>query len=344
MASRRLELHAAIWQTLKETKIKHSEIKARRLMPELTDRVFAAIDSDEKRHILILLNKNDREFKEYTSRGLNAKTRLLKIGDQQEQRYIDLLCINSSAHNILDYMGVDLAEIFSKTQRDPARMVDLTITKWRNFWRQPYKNTLSKEEAAGLLGELLFLRDWLLPYIDHEVAVNSWTGPESQTNDFIFGNISTEVKTTLRLGYKKHWINGIHQLEVASDRELYMACYSLVNDPGSGLNLPAVIKDIEELVASSGILIHLNEKLLQAGYSKPHENEYIETTYKLSSEVLYIVNDDFPQITPASFKVRSLKAGIEDIKYLINLDSCDHLIMATSPSDKSWQKIVNNVL
>ena len=58
-----------------------------------------------------------------------------------------------------------------------------------NQWRKMFyasKNILSEQEIQGLIGELLFLRDFGIKKYGSTCALNSWSGPEPTHKDFSY--------------------------------------------------------------------------------------------------------------------------------------------------------------
>lgn len=69
-----------------------------------------------------------------------------------------------------------------------------------------------------------------------------------------------------------------------------------------------------------------------AGYSPLHDEEYSKFRFRVVDEKLYRVTDEFPSLTPDSFK-GGLPSGVSYVEYAINLDGFENLCVATSPKD-----------
>ena len=80
-------------------------------------------------------------------------------------------------------------------------------------------NMLSEDEIKGLIGEILFLKDFLLSQYGEVSSVNAWIGPEMADQDSVFSDVWYEVKATTS-GANSIKVSSIEQLDVALDGEL----------------------------------------------------------------------------------------------------------------------------
>lgn len=54
---------------------------------------------------------------------------------------------------------------------------------------------LSENEVIGLIGELLFLKDYCFPIYGISIGLNGWSGPEPTHKDFSYKNEWYEIKS-----------------------------------------------------------------------------------------------------------------------------------------------------
>lgn len=65
-----------------------------------------------------------------------------------------------------------------------------TLTARYQAWRKLFKPdriSMSEPEIQGLIGELMFMRDYAIPHWGIDNAIESWTGPEKTHKDFSYG-------------------------------------------------------------------------------------------------------------------------------------------------------------
>jgi hypothetical protein len=75
----------------------------------------------------------------------------------------------------------------------------------------------------------------------------------------------------------------------------------------------------------------LKQRLAQAGWSSTHEHE-LATTYRVTTEELYLVEGAFPRLTRASFP-GGPPTGVEEITYSLDLAACADWRIATNPQE-----------
>ena len=69
------------------------------------------------------------------------------------------------------------------------------LLRWQGLLERARNDLLSQSKIIGLVGELLVLRDVLLPRLDTFDAVQSWRGPYGDEQDFLLAGRIVEVKT-----------------------------------------------------------------------------------------------------------------------------------------------------
>ena len=91
--------------------------------------------------------------------------------------------------------------------------------QWKQMFVGSRKKKLTEYEIKGLIGELLFLKDWLVPRIGFQEAIQSWSGQELTKKDFSVGDNWYEVKAISR-GNPTVRISSLEQLESPNAGEL----------------------------------------------------------------------------------------------------------------------------
>lgn len=322
-----------VWARLVGQRPTGETLWARRAAPEITERIVAALDSDGLRHLLVLLAKDDDGLQDSQSRGIVVTTRELTMSDQVGGRYLDIICQDSSGHEVFDMIGSELAERLATGQETAPEVVARVLSKWRRFWGHPPKQLLSSKEQIGLFAELWFIANWLIPKSGSGYAISSWRGPLGARHDFEWNGRSVEVKATTSTRGHIYHISGLDQLAPPDNGDLLFFSMRLREEGGGTYTLPSVVLSCREHLANDAQALSLFESnLAQIGYSPVHDEEYDKIKYRVLEEALFSVAQDFPRLLETSF-APMLPIGVEKVEYEINLAGFAHLCVARQPPD-----------
>lgn len=304
---------------------------ARPALPEVTPRLLCAVDASGGRHLLIPLKNSEDELFDKKSRGITVTTRELTIHGSNQERYMDIACVDAIGHPILDLMGGEIARGLIDQTKQTIDIIKKIMEKWRRFWGQIPQPIMTYEEQLGLFAELWFLSQWLVPKYGQDVIL-VWRGPWGSRHDFEWTNKSIEVKATTNTRGRIHKIHGLAQLESPENGPLYLFSVSLREENGATNNLPNIIETCrDQLKNSTEGLNYFENSLVHIGYSPLFEEEYSKVNLRIVENVLFQVKDDFPRLTKLDILSR-ISEGIERVDYEINLNTYDHLIAAKQPN------------
>jgi hypothetical protein len=198
------------------------------------------------------------------------------------------------------------------------RLVLRRLADWHNMLRRRREGLLTTEEIIGLVGELLFLRDQVMPRAGVSGGVTAWRGAHRDEQDFVLGACQIEVKTQRSTSDHRLLISSEAQLDTASSRLLL--CHQTVAPSLTGdaaISLNALIDDLaREVTADGPVVLEQFETALEACRYARRE-EYDEPKWLLTDRRLFEVRDDFPRLTPAM-----LPAGVHAVSYSILLSAC----------------------
>lgn len=164
---------------------------------------------------------------------------------------------------------------------------------WKELFR-PNHGHLNEIEIMGLIGELLYLRDSLIPVIGPDAALDSWTGSEKTHKDFSFDNEWVEVKS-ISSGKESVRISSIEQLD--GPEEGYLVVYTLekMSPSYNGIKLNTLVKEILGNLKATHNRDTFLTKLSFCDYD--FSSEYDNYVYDLKLVVKYEVkNNDFPRL------------------------------------------------
>lgn len=322
-----------IWENLQESRPHGQNLNARPALPEVTPRLFCALDSEGQRHLLIPLNETESGLDDRQTRGLYVITRELLVHGEPPRLYIDLVCRDSTGYDAFDLIGGDIAANLAGP-RSPANIVRSVLAKWRRFWGQIPLDILSRQEVIGLFSELWFMSHWLVQRVGCAETLQRWRGPFGARHDFEWQGSSVEVKATTSLRGRIFHVNGLEQLEPPENGQLFLFGLTLREEAGAGHTLASVIADFRTRIgADEEVQARFDTALVESGYSPAHDEHYEKYRFRIFEEALFSVSSNFPRIVRSS--IVSL-TGIERVDYEINLSGFDHLIAARAPAEGNW--------
>lgn len=306
-------------------------LTARQAIPSVSPRLLAAIDADSRRHLLVPLEDGEKEFKDTSSRGLHVVTREMTLRGRHVTRYIDLICADPAGHATFDLIAGDICDQLVIQSDEPAEIVRKVLVRWRRFWGQVPNSVLTREEVIGLFSETWFISQWMSQRASPIDTMLRWRGPFGARHDFEWVGNSVEVKGTTSPSGRVHRIHGLEQLAPPESGQLLFFSLQLREEAGATHTLPGLIEACRKCVTKDLAALDVFETaLVRSGYLESHSDEYNKLRFRITSQKLFRVEDDFPRLTPASFAV-PITSGIERIEYDVNLSGYSHLIVADSP-------------
>lgn len=194
------------------------------------------------------------------------------------------------------------------------------LERWQKFMMKTPSGILTEEEIKGLIGELVFLKNHVIPMLGAGNSVKCWKGPEGAPQDFNIGKTVIEVKCQSGATVPRIKISSAEQL-APQVPEMYLFVLTLGTvmawDKYS-VSLPSLVKDITMMIGdnSPDALDRFNDLLFHVGYIE--SEKYTEFRYLLVSERIFVVHEGFPRITS-----HQVPAGVNHVKYCIDIDACE---------------------
>jgi hypothetical protein len=315
------------WQALTPPAVR-TELAGRRAMGLPAARcVFVAVDGAARRHILVQSN-TARGLELRDTRGLRVVTETARIGDNPEDRFIDIICLDPSHERLFATLADDLVDCLAKTSLPDDEVVIQTLTRWRAFWTvKPGAFTL--EQAVGLFGELWFLHRWL-----GATAQAKWMVTRSARHDFQWSSASVEVKTAraASVATATHHIASLDQLENPLSGKLYLFSLLVLEDALSTNTLDSLAAAVSsDLESNLGALTAFREKLARYGYV-PSDSPHASRPLRVVREALYAVDMGFPRLIRSSFP-SGVPNGVGEIQYSLSLSACEPWYLASKANE-----------
>ncbi|RWB61862.1 MAG: PD-(D/E)XK motif protein [Mesorhizobium sp.] len=199
------------------------------------------------------------------------------------------------------------------------RLVLRRLADWHDMLRRRRDDLLSASEVIGLTGELLFLRDEILPRMGAADAVATWRGAHRDEQDFAVGLWQFELKTQLSTADQRLIIASEAQLDTAGSR-LLVCHQGIAAGPATATSftLNSLVASLTTRFADAGpSVLDAFEIALEAwGYVR--RDEYDQPAWLLTDRRLFEVRDDFPRITASM-----LPNGVQNVSYEILLRACE---------------------
>lgn len=161
---------------------------------------------------------------------------------------------------------------------------------WKKMFLQGAKK-LSEIQIMGLIGELLFLRDFMFNHFDLSLSVSSWTGSEKTKKDFSVNNTWYEVKA-IHTGKSTVKISSFEQLDSTIDGHLVVHHLEKMSPEYDGITLNRLVKQVYSMLKLDLVKDLFLQKLSDADYT--FESEYDDFVYDVKIIDSYLVTVDFP--------------------------------------------------
>ncbi|GGK04509.1 hypothetical protein GCM10011583_40350 [Streptomyces camponoticapitis] len=185
------------------------------------------------------------------------------------------------------------------------------------------QGVLSPEGEVGLFSELVTLRS-LIGCIDSEDAVGGWLGPVAEEHDFSLRRVDLEAKSTLAEA-RQHWISSLTQLVPTVGKPLWFVSHQFTTaGPGQGRTLAELVAEVRTAL-SGVVLADFDRRLTAAGWHRDMAKEGGRRLRSRTSPLLYLVDETFPRLTPASLAGAGVHmSSITEVRYRLDLSAVPH--------------------
>lgn len=276
---------------------------------------------DEKGHYLLVLKGDD-----LPATGKLPILAGLRISLAHHEDKKDELVLELADSEQLSIFRALVADILQATSDVPAgdsevglRRVIGRIERWQELLKRKKSEVLTRQAIIGLVGELLFLRDSVMPRLQPHVAVTSWRGSHRDEQDFAIGRWIAEVKTQLSTADQFIKISSEAQLDTTSGpiALVHQTISSVSETDPAAVTLNGLVASIRsQLLASGPAAIDIFEAgLIAAGYeARP---EYEEESWLPITRRIFEIAEGFPRLVPAI-----LPPGVQNVSYRVLPNAC----------------------
>lgn len=178
-------------------------------------------------------------------------------------------------------------------------------------WQKMFKgqsDILGESEIKGLIGELLYLKDFIIPEYGPTRSIEAWSGTDKTRKDFSIDNTWYEIKT-IDVGKPTVKITSIEQLDSSTEGTLAVFQVEKMAPSFNGVNLNSLAESIITMFTSLQDKDVFISKLNKAGYFP--NTDYEEYVYDVKDLTEYCVNNSFPRLKKDSIPVAVASASYE---------------------------------
>lgn len=180
--------------------------------------------------------------------------------------------------------------------------------KWWKSMKLLFGNRTSEKMVYSVLGEMLVYH-YLLKIIPMQYV--QWNGPNGGSVDIEGLDMNFEVKSTTRRYISEIEINSQYQLVTEKPTYLF---YCRFEESPNGMSIIDVIDMLIKIGVKEEII---EDNLDKLGILKGSLDR--QKSYKILEVIKYSIDEDFPTITPHSFKENVLPPHILKITYTVDL-------------------------
>lgn len=222
--------------------------------------------------------------------------------------------------DLLEYFCAFCEDLISSTGVIDDDETAYQVLRTRYFsWKKLFKpnhGNLSEFEIMGLIGELKFLRDVMIPEKGLTKALESWTGPEKSHKDFSYEDEWYEIKA-ISAGKESVHISSIEQLDSTVSGALVVYALEKMSSAYNGIKLNTLVGDIAESISSTCQKDYFLAKLALYGFVFSPENDNFVYDLKTMS-VYHVEGEGFPRV-----KRNTLPKAIVKVQYDIVLSDIE---------------------
>ena len=278
---------------------------------------FSRVDTEHVLNWHVGIDELGRKSIEYRSNFTARKvtgTKYIAVNQYKNKDYNTIrfsLCDKSLDE--LFYKFCD--DMVEKTRclKDPLLGYNAVIERfalWKKMFVQGKSTILSEEGIMGLIGELVFQRNYLFKRFGIAETIKGWSGQDLTRKDFSYGEEWYEVKA---VAYNKDsvFISSLEQLDSTTTGELAVVLLEKMSPSFWGTTLNQLIFDIVDKIEDVEARELFWSKIELSGYT--YNAAYDDFVYAVKSIKRYKVDDSYPHLTP-----NNVPCGVVSAKYEIS--------------------------
>jgi hypothetical protein len=287
---------------------------------------FWSVDHDGH-CVLLLRHSNDSSPKQRLPKLRNVEVHVAEYSATTSVLVVKLL--DAAQRDLFLTLCLDIIDAAeTKSEEKAAVAVAVARTwRWHYLLRGGADRRLSPEEQKGLIGELLTLRDLVLPVLSPRESVLSWQGPFGSAQDFRIGNVAIETKASRGRGSRTISVSSEYQLEPAGLHALFLHVVELDSttaDDEQSLTVTSLALELRATIEAGDVSV-IPEYLhrLEAAGLRP-EDDYSDSNWTILGSMVARVSEQFPRIG-----VSTLQPGISSVTYVATISECQRFAVSS---------------
>jgi len=282
---------------------------------------------DHLGHYLFIyeFSSEDQVFKINLPDLVGIQAAFLRADESNTMNRLVLILNEQSNWELFLSLCNDLVNATRQAQTSNASVTIILrrLARWHEFLKLKRNNLLSEEEIKGLIGELFFIKNNLIPVFGVVQAIQFWQGPDGLPQDFNVNNSAIEIKCQSGATTPFIKISSADQL-CPQLPEMYLFVVTLGKATPvteNAVNLPGLVAFIRNILLSnaSNQIERFNDLLFALGYID--SDAYLDYSYIIVDVKMFAVKDGFPRICP-----KDIHVGIVKLTYNISLLECESFI------------------
>ena len=188
------------------------------------------------------------------------------------------------------------------------KLIEASPVLWWKEWKELLGNRNIDERIYDVLGELCVLK-----YVVERGEESEWNGPDGATYDIETASRFIEVKSSINREKREVTISSQFQL-FPNGKPLVLVLCRFEPTVMFGVSIDSIISEFDTIGYNTGLL---NQKLEKKGFETGMSAR--KKRFILHEMLLYIIDENFPTITPASFHGGVMPQGVTKINYTVDL-------------------------
>lgn len=220
---------------------------------------------------------------------------------------------------LLEYFCTFCADIIDSTEavfddKQAYKVICDRYFAWKKLFK-PQQGKLAENELMGLIGEMLFLRDYMLRVYPAITAIESWTGPEPTHKDYSIDDMWFEIKT-INIGKDSVKISSLEQLDSDTNGTLVVYALEKMSPTYNGIRINKLVTSILDKIQTPMLRELFLTKLTMAGFEFNPENDKL--VYDVHDFNTYKVDESFPKLSN-----KNIPLAINKVQYEIILSEIE---------------------
>ena len=293
----------------------------RRIDPQSRDNLFVGVRYPARTRLLLLAIPPGHRVPEGSliqSRGFRTELKHFS-GDPPGSVRLFIESADLSFNEVFTMVAADVVDQITTRSGTTSAVSSFLgrLVRWKRFFDSAGPTGLSEEAIRGLIGELIFVRDFALQDCTDTLAViAAWVGPEPLSKDFEFGSWAVEVKCTSAKEHSRVRVSSEIQLDGTGFSALYLFVVLFEKVATDAEALPKLVSDVRGILGDSAAGRLFDEKLLLCGYHDVHAALYRDHRFLIRRLRAFRLADGFPRIPVP------LPDGVGDLNYTLALSAC----------------------